>query len=99
MHAYKVLRKNMCSLGLLGASRMRYRKKVWNTPVEAISRHPRKGGGLWVAPTLSSARGMQRYMQKTYGVKTRVFVCTIGKILHRTSCRIKTDKLLLEHEI
>jgi len=90
-YGFKVLRSDLTSIGLLGAARMRYRCGAWNRPGEPVSRHPRLGGGLWVAPTLGSARAMQRYALKKHGVETRIFRCRLGKVLHETSCRIKTD--------
>jgi hypothetical protein len=90
---YKVLRVDLTSLGLLGATKKQYRFGIWNEPNETQSNHPRRGGGLWVAPTRASARALQRYVLKKHGVQTRLFRCCIGKVLHATSCRIKTDKL------
>lgn len=99
--AFKVLREDLSSLQLLGAPKYLYKPDKVNKPQEPLSQHPRKGGGLWVAPNLSSARGMVRYMKNKYGVATRIFRCRIGKVLHRTSCRIKTDTLFftLDDEI
>jgi len=91
--AYKVLRTNLTSLGLLGATRIQYQVSTWNKPDEALSGHPRKGGGLWVAPTSASARALQRYALRKHGIPTRLFRCRIGKVLHATSCRVKTDRL------
>lgn len=89
-YGYKVLREDLTALGLLGAPRMQYRFGEWNRPMEPLSDHPRKGGGLWVAPTPGQARAMRRYMLRKHGVETRIFRCRIDGILHRTSCRIKT---------
>jgi len=91
--AYKVLKDDLSSLRLLGAPHFVYSFGMWNLPLEPLSGHPRKGGGIWVAPTLSAAKKMVRYMKKAHGVSTRIFRCEIGRILHRTSCRIKTDKI------
>ncbi|MBI2048185.1 MAG: hypothetical protein HYT27_03520 [Parcubacteria group bacterium] len=93
--AYKVLRKDLSSLGLFGASRMRYVPSTWNKPSEPVSAGSH-GGGLWVAPTVSAARAQQRYMLKKHGTKTRVFRCVIGNRLRETSCRVKTDKLFFD---
>ncbi|MDP3963558.1 MAG: hypothetical protein Q8Q39_03615 [bacterium] len=41
--AFKVLRQDLTSVGLLGAPRKRYHFDIWNRPDEPISRHPRKG--------------------------------------------------------
>lgn len=95
---YKVLRNDLSSLQLLGAPRMVYRPGQWNTPQEPISEHPRKGGGLWTTPTLSAAKSVRRYMRSKYGIETRIFLCKIGRILHQTSCRVKTDRLFFTAE-
>lgn len=91
--AYKVLREDLTSLQLLSAPHMQYISGAWNKPSDGTNDHPRKGGGLWVAPTLGAAKALARYMKNKHGVKTRIFKCEIGEVLHRTSCRIKTDKL------
>jgi len=62
--AYKVLKKDLTNIGLLNAPIMKYKLGVWNKPLEPISDHPRKGGGLWVAPTISSAKGYIKYLKK-----------------------------------
>lgn len=95
---FKVLRADLTSVGLLGAKQMQYQFDIWNMPSEPISDHPRKGGGLWVAPTKSDARSFQKYVFRKYGIATRIFRCEIGKIIYRTSCRIKTDKLFFRVE-
>ena len=93
---FKVLREDLTSVGLLGAPRKQYYYSIWNKPDEPLSHHPRKGGGLWVAPTKADAKSLQRYVLKKYGITTRIFSCEIGNILHKTSCRIKTDKLFFD---
>jgi hypothetical protein len=90
---FKVLREDLTSVGLLGAPQKQYRFGIWNKPDEPISNHPRKGGGLWVTPTQSDAKAFRKYVLKKHGVRTRIFRCKIGKILHQTSCRVKTDKM------
>lgn len=95
-YGFKVLRVDLTSVGLLGASRMQYRFCVWNKPQELLSDHPRKGGGLWVAPNKSAAKSLRRYALKKHGIKTRIFRCKIGQILHQTSCRIKTDRVFFD---
>lgn len=96
--AFKVLRENLTSVGLLGAPRKKYFFNVWNKPDEPISRHPKKGGGLWVAPTISDARAFQRYVMKKYGIHTRIFRSRIGNVIYQTSCRIKTDRVFFSKE-
>jgi len=93
MFAYKVLRRDLTSLGLLGAARKQYYFDRWASPDEKISAHPRRGGGLWAAPTRGAARAMQRYVAKKHKIRTRIFRCKIGAVLHRTTCGIKTDRI------
>jgi hypothetical protein len=81
---------------LLGAPKMQYQTGIWNKPDEQISNHPRKGGGLWVTPTLAIAKAFQKYVLKKHQTKTRIFSCKIGKILHQTTCRIKTNQVFFE---
>lgn len=90
---FKVLREDLTSVGLLGALRKQYSFGVLNEPDEALSNHPRKGGGLWVTPTKADAKSFQRYVLKKHKINTRIFYCEIGEILHETSCRIKTDSV------
>ena len=95
---FKVLREDLTSLGLLGASKKQYEFGVWNYPDEPLSVHPRLGGGLWVAPNKALANGLRRYVLKHHGIKTRIFRCRIGCVLHQTTCRIKTDKIFFSPE-
>lgn len=96
---FKVLDRKMKSIGLLGATKMQYKFGVWNRPLEPISDHPRKGGGLWVTPKLADARGMKKYVLRKHHIKTRIFICKIDKMIYKTSCRIKTDGVFLLEEI
>ena len=97
-YCYKVLCEDLKSIGLLGATKKQYRFNVWNYPDEPLSDHPRKGGRLWVAPNKTSANGLRRYALKRYGIRTRIFRCRIGRVLHQTSCRIKTDQVFFAPE-
>ena len=90
---FKVLRTDLTSVGLLGAPQKQYYFGVWNKPDEILSNHPRKGGGLWITPKKSDAKSFQSYVLRKYGIETRIFRCKIGKILYKTSCRIKTDSI------
>ena len=92
-YAYKVLKPDLTNVGLLNAPTMQYRAGEWNRPMEELSDHPRKGGGLWVAPNLSGAKQYRKYLKRKHNMDTRIFKCRIGKVLYRTSVRIKTDKL------
>lgn len=77
---------------------MQYWLNRWNKPLETISDHPRKGGGLWVTPSKSQAKAMARYVFKKYGIKTRIFSCQIKNVIYTTSCRIKIDGLFFTEE-
>ncbi|MBI2064239.1 MAG: hypothetical protein HYT66_00815 [Candidatus Yanofskybacteria bacterium] len=90
---FKVLRRDLSSVGLLGAPRKQYYLGVWNKPDEALSGHSRRGGGLWATPTQAAAKSFQKYVLRKHGIQTRLFRCRIGRILHQTSCRVKTDRL------
>ncbi len=101
---FKVLRKNLYSLGLLGATPIHYKIGEWTRPKEPISDHPRKGGELWVVARESHARAVQRYMLKKYRMRTRIFQCRIGKIIKiknrkSHSQRIKTTAVMLWTEV
>ena len=95
---FKVLREDLTSIGLLGASRKQYYFGIWNKPDEPISDHPRKGGGLWVTPTKADARSVRRYALRKYGIRTRIFRCRIGRVLHETSCRVKTNRVFFTRD-
>lgn len=93
---FKILRKDLTSVGLLGAQRMQYRFGFWNRPLEPLSKHPRKGGGLWVVNSMSHAKSVKRYLWKEHRprIAVRIFRCRIGKVLCLpTSYRTKTDKI------
>ena len=92
-YAYKVLKPDLTNVGLLKAPVMQYRFAEWMRPLEPLSDHPRKGGGLWTAPTLSVAKQYAKYLRRKHGLAVRIFRCRIGDVLYETSCRIKTDAL------
>ena len=100
MLAFKVLRNDLTSLGLRAArhNRIRYRVGKWTVPDEPIAKNG-ESGGLYVTPTRGDANALRRYFEKKYGLIARIFSCEIGRILKRTSCRIKTDKVKLLQEI
>jgi len=98
--AFKVLRSDLTSLGLRAArhNRIQYRVGKWAVPGESIAENG-ESGGLYVTPTRGDANELKRYFEKKYGLAARIFSCNIGRILKRTSCRIKTDKVKLVQEI
>lgn len=93
---YKVVTKDLQSLGL------RRNPNIMTFPVDEWVYEP-KGridyskadlGGIWVAQTLSGAKGLVRYMKKK-NVPVKFFECEIGNILYENSYRVKTDKVKL----
>lgn len=98
MQYFKVLRQDLTSVGLLGATPLKYIIGKWVKPREPLSSHPRKGGGLWVVRKLSDARSVKRYMLKKHGVIARIFSCDIGRILYETSYCVKTSKVRIKKE-
>ena len=90
---YKALRQDLTSVGLLGATQMQYRFGVWNKPLEPLSAHPRKGGGLWVFMKKYDAKRAKKYLLEKHKIVARIFACRIGKIIYQTSYRTKTDKV------
>lgn len=100
MIAFKVLRNDLTSLGLRAAkhNRIKYQVGEWTFPSELITESG-ESGGLYVAPTRGDANALKRYFEKKHKEAARIFSCEIGRILRRTSCRIKTDKVRLLCEV
>lgn len=96
---YKVLTNDLKSVGLLGASQIQYKIGEWVYPLEPLSAHPRKGGGLWTVRRRSDAFRVVKYLMEKYQKAARVFECIIGEILYESSYRTKTDKVMLIREI
>lgn len=96
---FKVLRKDLTSLGLLGARRIRYHRKGWTIPGEPLSTGLWDGGGLWVLWRKSDALQAKKRVARKYHIRARVFCCKIGRILNATSYRVKTDKVRFAEEI
>ncbi|PIP17616.1 MAG: hypothetical protein COX43_03355 [Parcubacteria group bacterium CG23_combo_of_CG06-09_8_20_14_all_35_9] len=95
---YKVLHFNLTSVGLLGTTKMQYRFDVWNRPLEPLSDHPRKGGGLWVVRKKSDAKQIRKYLFSKHHIVVRIFACQIGEIIYETSYRVKTDGVFFTRE-
>ena len=96
---FKVVKEDLTSVGLLGASIVQYKVGEWVYPLEPLSNDRFKGGGLWVLKTSSDARRFKRYMNKKHGFDVRIFTCEIGIVLFYTSYRLKTDRVMLKEEI
>ena len=102
MICYKVVTEDLRSVGLLGAPQIQYKIGEWVYPLEPLSTHYRKGGGLWVYSKRSDALNGKRYVEKKHGINCRVFSCQIGIILThtpKTFHRVKTDKVMLLQEL
>lgn len=96
---FKVVTEDLKSVGLLGAPKIQYKIGEWVYPLEPLSDHPRKGGGLWVYRRKCDAFRAKRYLEGERRTKMpcRVFACSIGKILYEKH-RTKTDKVMLLEE-
>lgn len=99
MPYFKVLRQDLTSVGLLGAIHLQYVIGQWVRPREPLSSHPYKGGGLWVVKTASDAKGIKKYLLRKHDIIARIFICDIGRILYKTSYRVKTSKVRITQEI
>lgn len=96
---FKLVTHDLKSVGLLKASKLQYKVGEWVYPLEPLSRHRLKGGGLHVVKKMSDVRWRKKYVEKEHGTVCRVFTCYIGKILFENTCRIKTSKVMLLEEV
>lgn len=98
---YKVVTEELKSLGLRrNPNIVKFPINEWySLPKENVAADSNDFGGIWVARTLSAARGLQRYIQKHYNRKTRIFRSYLGRILYNNSYRIKTDRIRMFEEI
>ncbi len=96
---FKVVSDDLTSVGLLGAAKLQYKVGEWVYPLEPLSDHPRRGGGLWVIRKRGAAFRMRRYLLDNHNLRARVFSCRIGDIILETSYRLKTDKVMLLDEL
>lgn len=101
MIGYKVVTKNMKSLGLRkNPNIIKYPFNKWYYLTDnKIKKGMDDWGGIWVTRTLSSARTLQKYMKCQYNKKVRIFKAIIDKTLYANSYRIKTNGLKLLEEI
>lgn len=97
---YKVVTKDLQSLGLRrNPNIMTFPINEWvYEPKDRIDYSKSDLGGIWVAQTLSGAKGLIRYMNKKL-VKVRLFECEIGNILFQNSYRVKTNQVKITNEI
>lgn len=96
---YKVVTKDLKSVGLLGANIVQYKIGEWVYPLESLSCHPRKAGGLWICRREGGAFQNREYLWKKHQKTSRVFLCEVGRIFYGTSYRLKTEKVKLIEEI
>ena len=99
---YKVVTEDLRSIGLRGAPQIQYKIGEWVYPLEPLSMHYFKGGGLWVYSKRSDALNGKRYVEKKHRIKCRIFFCRIGIILTHTPetfHRVKTNKVMLLQEL
>jgi hypothetical protein len=96
---FKVVTQDLKSVGLFNAPQIDYKIGEWVYPLEPLSNHSRKGGGLWVIKRRGDAFRMKKYLEKNHGIIAKIFICFIGKIVLETSYRAKTDKVMLFEEL
>lgn len=98
---YKVVTKDLKSLGLRkNPNILTYEINKWYALSEnKIKEGCEDWGGIWVARTLSSAKGLRNYMKKEYSKQTRIFKTALDKILYFNSYRVKTNAVLMFEEI
>ncbi|MBD3195136.1 MAG: hypothetical protein GF317_08785 [Candidatus Lokiarchaeota archaeon] len=105
---YKVVTKDLKSLGLRkNPNIMVFPIGEWIfEPKNRINRSNADLGGIWVAQTLSGAKGLIKYMKKKALKENkpefnnvRLFECEIGEILYENSYRVKTTKVKLIKEL
>lgn len=99
MHFFKVTTFGRKSLGL------RNNPTILTFPLGKWIKSPsvREGksddGGIWLAVSLSNARRLKKYMFEHHRKRCRIFRATTGRILFKSSYRIKTDKIRCDEEI
>jgi hypothetical protein len=98
---FKIVTKDLKSLGLRkNPNIIQYSVGEWYfLPPDQIERGPKDFGGIWVARTLSGAKGLRRYMRKHYSQETRIFRTMLGKILYFNSYRMKTNGINMFEEV
>lgn len=96
---YKVVTKNMTSLGLRkNPMILNYKLNKWVISPN-ISHDGKDSGGIWCCKQFGNATKLVKYMLEKYNKKVRIFQCHIDKILYENSYRTKTNKILFQKEI
>lgn len=105
---YKVVTEDMCSLGLRkNPNIMRFELGKWKYELpENVDRSSNDFGGIWVAQSLSGAKGLIKYLNKKSIkenrpelTRCRLFEVEIGEVLYQNSYRVKTDKVKFIKEL
>jgi len=98
---FKVVTQNLESLGLRkNPNIIKYTISEWYFLQEnQIVSGQEDFGGIWVARTLSGAKGLQNYMRKHYLRETKIFKTAIDTILYSNSYRMKTNGINMLEEI
>jgi hypothetical protein len=98
---FKVVTEDLESLGLRRNPHiLQYPVCEWYfLPQDNIRKGPDDFGGIWVARTLSGARGLRRYMQKQYSQNTRIFRAALDEILYANDYRVKTNGINMFEEV
>jgi len=55
-------------------------------------------GGIWVARTLSAAKGLRKYYREMMHQNSRIFKATLDRILYANSYGIKTNGICMFEE-
>ena len=97
---FKVVTTNLRSLGLRqNPNILQYKIGQWYVlPAEQIQDGNNDWGGIWAARTMSGAKMLQKYMEKKYDHKTRIFRTALDEIIFSNQYRIKTKGINLVEE-
>lgn len=98
---YKVVTADMKSLGLARNPTIYTYKlgEVYKMKDEELKADNGHSGGIWLAPSRSSAKQIVEYMAEKHETYTRVFEVEIGRILYENSYRLKTESVRFLMEI
>lgn len=98
---YKVVRKNMTSLGLRkNPNIMTFKLNEWiYLPEEKVIEGISDFGGIWLARTPGRANAYKKYMREQHNAETRIFYSLIDRVLFVNSDRLKTNGIKLIEEL
>lgn len=97
---YRVVTDDLKSLGLRNNPNIiQYPFNQWYLLSEnMVEGGDNDWGGIWVARTLSGAKGLKKYMAHKYRRETRIFLAALDQILFFNSYRIKTNGIKMFEE-